>query len=202
MNPLMTRAARPAFAVPEDVKRWFEGPSGPEKRVARCVREWLGEVVEANYRLLYSIAYSYLQNPSSAEDSVQSAVLSGLQKLRQLRQPEVVLAWLAAIVRNHCLQVRRHEVRSVPIDDRMEDVFAPGSIEGHRFEKQRLLMAALNKLPETLASVVRLRFFEDCDILEIASRLALRRNTAEVRLHRALKQLAKDPALRALEGRE
>jgi len=84
----------------------------------------------------------------------------------------------------------------------MEDVFAPGSIEGHRFEKQRLLMAALNKLPETLASVVRLRFFEDCDILEIASRLALRRNTAEVRLHRALKQLAKDPALRALEGRE
>ena len=156
--------------------------------------------MQSNYRLLYSIAYGYLPNPAIAEDMVQSAVLSGLQKLRQLRQPEVVVAWLAAIVRNHCLSARRGEVRSVPIDDYREDVF--GGAEEQRFEEQRLLTAALNKLPETLASVVRLRFLEDCDILEIALRLGLRRNTVEVRLHRALKLLAENPALQALKGGE
>jgi RNA polymerase sigma factor (sigma-70 family) len=185
--------------VPDDVKAWF-GRSEPDDLPPHYVRDWLGEVVRANYRLLYYIAYGFDNNPSSAEDLVQTAVLTGLQKLRQLREPEVVVGWLAAIVRNQCLQARRRMVNAVSIDDHMDDVFAPSSIEQHRFDDQRLLVTALNNLPETLASVVRLRFFGDYDIVEIAALLGLRRNTAEVRLHRALKQLAKDPTLRALRG--
>ncbi len=202
MNLVPSQTARSSPGVPGEVKLWFERSSEPEEIAPVYVREWVGEIIRSNYRLLYSIAYGYSLNPTSAEDSVQGAVLSGLQKLRQLRRPEAVLPWLAAIVRNHCLQARRRQVNSISIDDHMDDVFAPESIGEHRFEEQRLLIAALNKLPETLASVVRLRFFEECDTMEIALRLGLRRNTAEVRLHRALKQLAKDPALRALKGRE
>lgn len=201
MNSLPRQAARPPFAVPEDVKAWF-GRSEPDDLPPHYVREWLGEVVRTNYRLFYSIAYGFTRNPTSAEDLVQTAVLTGLQKLQQLREPDGILGWLAAIVRNQCLQLRRREVNAVSIDDHMDDVFAPSSIEQHRFDEQRQLMNALNKLPETLASVVRLRFFGDCDIVEIAARLGLRRNTAEVRLHRALKELAKDPTLRTLKGGE
>ena len=202
MNSLPKQAARPPLEVPADVRRWFEESSGSDDVAPMFVREWLGQLIRSNYRLFYSIAFSFSRDPAGAEDLVQSAVLSGLQKLKQLRQPEAALGWLAAIVRNHCLQVRRREMDSVPLDDHMDDVFVSYSLGQHRFEEQRLLIAALSKLPETLAAVVRLRFFEDCDILEIAERLGLRRNTAEVRLHRALKQLAKDPALQALKGGE
>lgn len=198
MSSVPGEMKNPSSVVPEEVGRWFGSPSRSESIPPVHVREWLSEVVRTNYRMLYFIAYGYFHNPSIAEDAVQSAVLKGLQHLSRLREPGAVLGWLATITRNDCLQVMRRGVASESLDE-VHDVVAP-DIEVDRFEELRLLLAAVNRLPDKLASVVRLRFFEECAIPEIAERLGLRRNTVDVRLHRALQQLAKDPVLQALKG--
>jgi len=199
MNGSSTEAGRTALVVPEEVRQWFAVSSKGDTIPPVQVREWLGDVIRKNYRLLYSIAYGFFENASSAEDLVQSAVLSGLQNLRRLRDPEAVLGWLAKITRNHCYDVLRYGRLSESLDD-VNEMALPSQTQVHRFEEQRLVLAAIHKLPDKLAAVVRLRFLEECDIPEIASRLGVRRNTVDVRLHRALEQLAKDPAMLALKG--
>jgi RNA polymerase sigma-70 factor (ECF subfamily) len=195
----MKQEERPPLVVPEDVRQWFAASPVAGAIPPACVREWLGELVRANYRLLYSIAYRYFPNTGTAQDQVQSAVLKGLQKLNRLQNPDAVLAWLARITRNECLQTLRQGVESDPLDD-VDEVVAPNNLAVYRAEERRHLFAAINKLPEKIATVVHLRFFADYEIAEIADRLGLRRNTVEVRLHRALKELAKEPVLQALKG--
>ena len=119
-----------------------------------------------------------------------------------LRRAEAVVDWFARITRNTCVDALRdrHYRSSEPID-LVENLPAPGSMNVHRLDRQRILLHEINALPENQAIVVRLRFLEDCDIEEIAQRLGLKRNAVEVRLHRALKTLAKSRKLQEFQGR-
>lgn len=187
--------------APERVKGWFISQTRAEGIPPVFVREWLGEVVNVYYRVLYSIAYGYVRNHSSAEDLVQTAVMKALQAMTRLREPEAIVGWLAAITRNTCLEeVRRKKGK---FGEPMETVVSlenARKIDINLFETQQLVLEAINSLPENQAVAVRLRFLEDCDLDEIAERLGLRKNTVEVRIHRALSTLAKKPTLRALRG--
>lgn len=185
--------------APPDVIDWFSEASRKEEIAPLFVREWLAEVLRENYRLFYGIAYGYLRNSSSAEDVVQSAALKGLQRLRQLKRPETVVGWFASITRHTCLDLFRDKNHRVAESlDGAEPIVAPNAIDLARIDQQHLLLSEINKLPDNLAVVVRLRFLEDFDIVEIAEYLGLRRNTVEVRLHRALEKLAKSPRLQLL----
>lgn len=186
--------------APERVKEWFVSRTRAEGIPPVFVREWLGEVVKCHYRVLYSIAFGYVRNHSSAEDLVQSAVMKALQAIKKLNEPEAILGWLAAIIRNACLEeVRR---RKGKFEEPVETLVSLETIriDVNRFETQKLVLEAINSLPENQAIAIRLRFLEDCDLDEIAERLGLRKNTVEVRIHRALAALAKKAALRALRG--
>jgi RNA polymerase sigma-70 factor (ECF subfamily) len=188
--------------VPEGVRGWF--CAGERSKVVPPVhvRDWVGEIVRSNYRVFYSIAFGYVRNHSSAEDLVQISVIKGLQAISRLKEPDSIVGWLATITRNTCLEeLRRKRGR---FDQSLEDA---GQIQEPRpngenlFELQRLLLEALNRLPDNQSLVVRLRFLEDCDVSEIAERLGLRKNTVEVRLHRALEALSKTKTLVSLRGK-
>jgi RNA polymerase sigma-70 factor (ECF subfamily) len=202
MGTPVEKELRSGKNVPRDVREWF-GTAGLKSQAAPFpVRQWFAEMLQANYRLFFGIAYGYFENPAHAEDVVQSAALKALQRLGQLKQPETVVAWFASITRNTCLDVLRDKEHrgSEPLE-RAELIVDPRSIDPASVDQQRLLLSEINRLPDNLATVVRLRFLEDCDIVEIAERLGLRRNTVEVRLHRALAKLAKSRKLQALRRR-
>jgi RNA polymerase sigma-70 factor, ECF subfamily len=187
--------------APERVKEWFDGKGRTEGIPPVFIREWLGGVVKSYYRVLYSIAYGYVRNHSSAEDLVQSAVMKALQAVKKLHDPEAIVGWLVAITRNACLEeVRRKKGKFEQPVETAGGLEPTKKVDINLFETQKLVLEALNSLPENQAIAVRLRFLEDCDLDEIAERLGLRKNTVEVRIHRALATLAKRPALRALRG--
>src|SRR3974390_850033 len=197
MNLPVKGATRSMVVVPEDVERWFRATAHVGMPPV-YVREWLGEGVRSHYRLLYSIARGYCHDATSAEDLVQNAVLSGLKNLTRLREPMSVLAWLAPLPKNSCLEALRRREASQSVDA-SADFIATKVAKADNLDDGTLLLKAISKLPEKLGFVVRMRFLEERDIEEIACLLGLRRNTVEVRLHRALKRLAKDPALEALK---
>lgn len=194
------KEARVGLEVPEAVRTWFSGNRAANLVPPLVVREWLGKVLQRNYRLFYSIAFGFFSNSSSAEDVVQSAALRAMQKITQLKQPELIVAWFASITRNTCLDLLRNKMlTSVAPLEAASSIAVRTSWDARRFDQQRLLLAAIADLPENQSIVVRLRFLEDCDITEIAQRLGLKENAVEVRLHRALKNLRKQPSLRFLE---
>jgi len=195
--PLPKKASR----APDRVKDWFGSKGKGESIPPVFIREWVGEVVRSHYRVLYSIAYGYVRSHSSAEDVVQSSVMKALQAVKRLNDPESIVGWLAAITRNTCLEeVRRKKGKFEDPVETVKQLAAMKTIDENLFEIQRLVLEAINSLPENQAVAIRLRFLEDCDLDEIAERLGLRKNTVEVRIHRALLTLAKKPSLRALRG--
>lgn len=187
--------------IPENVKGWFSAIPKRDCVPPAYVREWLGENIRANYRVFFGIAYGFFRDKNRAEDMVQDAVLKGLKNVARLKQPESVVAWLASITRNVCLESARNKKDRVtdPLEEAVQ-IVAADRTDPNRYDQQRLLLAAINALPENQAMVVHLRFLEDCDVDGIAQRLGLKRNTVEVRLHRALKNLAKQDSLKVLKG--
>jgi RNA polymerase sigma-70 factor (ECF subfamily) len=186
--------------APERVREWFRDKGQADGTPPVYIREWLGDVVRSHYRVFYSIAYGYVRNHASAEDLVQNAIIKALRAVNKLHDPEAIVGWLAAITRNACLEeVRRKKGK---YDEPVETAarLQQKKLNINLFETQKLVLGAINSLPENQAIVVRLRFLEDCDLDEIAQQLGLRKNTVEVRIHRALATLAKNPTLRAFRG--
>jgi RNA polymerase sigma-70 factor (ECF subfamily) len=160
---------------------------------------WFGAVLYSHYRVFYSIAYAYFCDPSWAEDAVHTAALKALRNLHKLKEPAAVVGWFARITRNTCLdQLRTFDF------NRTEPLEAAEQKAGPDFAWRRELRGQLLKeiatLPDNQAILVRLRFLEGHDVDELAKALGLRKNTVEVRLHRALQTLSRRPALRSLKG--
>ncbi|HUK23698.1 MAG TPA: sigma-70 family RNA polymerase sigma factor [Terriglobales bacterium] len=186
--------------MPEQVRAWFEHPLRARQPAPLSARDWIAQTLQRHFRLFYGIAHGYFRDPSQAEDMVQNAAVKALQNLQSLKDPGAAVEWLARITRNACidtLRESRHAATDPP--EVLEQLAVPASVEIYRQERQRFLLREINALPENLAMVVRLRFFEDCDVSEIADLLGLRRNTVEVRLHRALKKLAKCKSLKLFQ---
>jgi RNA polymerase sigma-70 factor, ECF subfamily len=191
---------REGLELPDDVRLWFDGNDRSRQVPPVWVREWVARIVQRHYRLFYGIAFGYFRNPAHAEDVVQSAALKALQRVGGLRRPEAVVDWFARITRNTCVDaLRDRNYRSSEPIELVENTPAPASLTVHRFDRQRILLREINALPENQAIVVRLRFLEDRDIEEIAQLLGIKRNAVEVRLHRALKALAKSEQLKIFQ---
>ena len=197
-NPLVNLPKK-APNAPESVRNWFCSTARAGAIPPLFVREWFGETVRSHYRVLYSIALGYVRNHPAAEDLVQNSIMKALQGVGRLKDPECVVAWLAVITRNTCLEeLRRKKSKLEEPVDLAERLPASKAFDESRFDNQRLVLEAINSLSENHALVVRLRFLEDCGVEEIALRLGIRKNTVEVRLHRAMAMLSKKTGLREL----
>jgi RNA polymerase sigma-70 factor (ECF subfamily) len=197
-----SKRALTSSEVPENVREWFSSIPGRDNIPPVCVRAWLGEIIRLNYRVFFGIAYGFFRDRNSAEDMVQDAVLKGLRNLARLRRPESIIGWLASITRNTCLELIRNKKDRLTYSlDGAAQMVVSNSVNIDKLDQQRLLLAAINSLPESQAIVVHLRFLEECNIDGIAERLRVKRNTVEVRLHRALNTLAKHDSLKALKGK-
>jgi RNA polymerase sigma-70 factor (ECF subfamily) len=124
-----------------------------------------------------------------ADDVVQQTYLQALQQRGgPVGRPR---SWLARIVRNVAANLRRGERRR---QARQQDVavqdLVPSSAElMEREERRRELVAAVDRLPVQLRTVVLLRWFEGLPPRRIAAALGVPVATVSTQLQRALAQL-------------
>jgi RNA polymerase sigma-70 factor (ECF subfamily) len=155
---------------------------------------------------LYNFCLRMLGQSEDAADVAQETFVQLYSHLGRLDEREPLAPWLFRVARNRCIDVIRRR-RTVPLgtsdesgeatlqvdpadDDPLPDVLA------ERADLQRLLTAAIGRLPATYAEVVALRYAGDRSFAEIAVILECDEGTARVRFHRAKAQLRR--ALRAL----
>jgi RNA polymerase sigma-70 factor (ECF subfamily) len=118
------------------------------------------------------------------EDLLQDVFLTALARLRDLRDPRAVGAWLAAIARNKAADRNRdaREVLELP-----PDLASPG---GERAELRQAL-DAIRELPEAYRETLVLRFVEGMTGPEIAARTGLAPDSVRVNLWRGVRLLRK-----------
>lgn len=143
------------------------------------------EYILQDQKKFYRLAFSYVQNQEDALDVVQNSVCRALERWDSLRDIAAVRAWFYRILVNESLLVLKERKRVLVSDEANLEL----SYEETGFEIQDDLLALIGCLDEETQSVIKLRFFEELSLKEIAQVLDMNLNTVKAKLYRGLKLL-------------
>jgi RNA polymerase sigma-70 factor (ECF subfamily) len=152
----------------------------------RMFDEALQRLLDGYQHKVFRMAVAMLKDAGRAEEVTQDIFLKVWRALPSYDGRALVSTWLYAIARNACLSAIRAESyrRTEPLEHAAEPV-AP-SRTGGDVDWDRLLA----RLPDAQRQVVRLYYFEDRDVREVAERLGLAVGTVKSHLFRARQALA------------
>lgn len=144
----------------------------------------VGYIVE-NQNMFYRLAYSYVRDREDALDVVQSAVCKALEHYGRIRNKEAVRTWFYRILVNESLQLMKARKRFSLTGQEQEE----GSYEEKGFEMQDDLYDEISRLDGETQTIIKLRYFEELPLKEIAQIMEMNLNTVKAKLYRGLKQL-------------
>ena len=133
----------------------------------------------------YRLAFSYVKNRDAALDVVQESIVKALSKSDTLRETAYVKTWFYRILLNESMNYFRRGRRLVPFPEQQEEPAAPDPDVGERLD----LYDAIDRLSLQEQAVIRLRFFEDMKLEEIAQATGANLNTVKSRLYKSLRKL-------------
>lgn len=139
-----------------------------------------------NQQRFYRVAYTYVQNRENALDVVQNAICKALENYGSLRNEKAMKTWFYRILVNESLSYLRRCKREIVCEpaELPEEVY-----EEPAYEAGLTLFREVEKLPESMKTVVTLHFFEELTLKEIAQVTGVNLNTVKTRLYSALKRL-------------
>ena len=151
----------------------------------QTVYQQLTDYLVAHQEDFYRLAFSYVKNRDAALDVVQESIVRALSKSDSLRKPEYVKTWFYRILLNESMNHYRRGKRLVSLEETMPETPAPVGDPAERLD----LYAAIDRLDPREQAVIRLRFFEDMKLEEIARITDTNLNTVKSRLYKSLKKL-------------
>jgi RNA polymerase sigma-70 factor (ECF subfamily) len=138
------------------------------------------------------VAEQILGSREAAQDVAQEAFLLAFRGLPKLQDPAKFAGWLHAITRNRARRVAFQNRRSEATEDssleRLMTTHGPGHGKGPleellHAEKQAVVRALLDDLPDEFQIVLRLFYYEEWPANRIAEFLLLPLTTVKWRLH-------------------
>lgn len=150
------------------------------------VYDKITEYILKNREKFYRLAYSYAHEREAALDIVQNAIVKALEKHDTIRDENSINSWFYRVLVNEaCSHIRKnHKEISVGDEKMPEQVYVEKA-----FEPGEELYKKIDMLPETLKTVIILRFYEDMSLEEISKVTNTNLNTVKTRLYTALKKL-------------
>jgi RNA polymerase sigma factor (sigma-70 family) len=142
--------------------------------------------------MLMAYLRSMVADHKLAEDVAQQTLLIAYRKINTLRDPAAFPAWLRGIARLEALAAMRRLRREFPVEpevlQQLDEIYRqfeeeqPANTWEERFH---LVEDCYDRLPESLQTVCRLHYFEDCKAWQIAEKLTINLNAVLKRLERA-----------------
>jgi RNA polymerase sigma-70 factor, ECF subfamily len=147
------------------------------------------ELVREHERMVFSIAYHFLQNAAAAEEVAQDVFLELFRSISKLESHAHATFWLRRVTCHRSIDYARRNKNAVaevswdelPEPSR-EDVHAPAPSDPMLSRRLRQVIATL---PAKMRMVVILRYQEDAGLEEIAQAMRIPLNTVKSTLHRA-----------------
>ncbi|MCC6153157.1 MAG: sigma-70 family RNA polymerase sigma factor, partial [Candidatus Hydrogenedentes bacterium] len=147
-------------------------------------------LTNANYRLVYALAYSTVGDWAAAQDIAQDAFVVAWTHLGNLRGAGAFPMWIRKITRNLALNwirsaeyrrrlAERHEQLVVPLQEPPE---SPSQLLG-REERRNALWKALEQLSPPIREAMILYYLEGRSGAEAAAQLGISENAFKLRLH-------------------
>ena len=148
------------------------------------VHQQLTAFIVAHQEDFYRLAYSHVKNRDAALDVVQESIVKALAKSGGIRRTESLKPWFYRILINESMNYYRYTRRLTPLEEAAEAA-APAGDHAARLD----LLAAIDRLDPRDQLIIRLRFFEEMKLEEIAQAAGLNLNTVKSRLYKGLRKL-------------
>jgi len=168
-------------------------------------RELYAQLVYRYERELFNYLRRYLGNAEQAEDVFQTAFLAVHMKADTFQEGRRFRPWLFSIATHAAIDSRRRNKKHTKVsldvpnfDSTSSDLTLANlleselpSAEGEALSKEQteLVREALNKLPESMSTVIHLVYFQGMKYREAAEVLEIPVGTVKSRLNTAIKQL-------------
>lgn len=138
--------------------------------------------ITTNYERYYRLAYSYVKNDADAMDIVQEGAYKAILNSSSVREPAFIPTWIYRIMINEALHyIKKYKKPYVELE-----LVTESSQDSYQdFD----LQVALENLEEPDKTIVKLRFFEDLQLNQIAEIIDENVNTVKSRLYRSMKKL-------------
>jgi RNA polymerase sigma-70 factor (ECF subfamily) len=145
-------------------------------------------VFEAYHTRLCYFASRLLAGREGAEDVVQEAFVKLWRKRACFAEESSVKAFLYITVRNHCLNLNKHDKVKKKYDDLMQSRPQPSMVNNDLIEAEVIetVYQALQKLPAGCRSIMELSYFEGMKNSAVAEQLRISVNTVKSQKVRAL----------------
>lgn len=139
-----------------------------------------------NQDKFYRLAYSYTRQKEDALDAVQNAVCKALESYESIQNEAAIKTWFYRVLTNECLLLLKKSKKVILSADELgqEQIYYESG-----YEKQDDLEDELHKLDLETQGIIKLRFFEEMSLKEIAAITRLKENTVKTKLYRGLKAL-------------
>jgi RNA polymerase sigma factor (sigma-70 family) len=155
----------------------------------------LGTLFERHNRSVYQYCLQMTRQSALSEDLVQEVFLKLLRRADSFRGDGSFKAWMFNIARNVTFDSLRKAKRQTSLSDTDEMVddhqvdFRSAERVATGEQNMQLVAEALAVLPAAVREVIWLGRFEFQGYEELGKALGCTRDTARVRMHRAMKQL-------------
>lgn len=167
------------------------------KSISAQDSEALSKLYDRYSRLVYSLAWRILRDPHAAETAVQQVFLGIWRRASQYDPARAAVStWLISITRNQCIDELRKRKRgkeipwtqtaeSIPDEAQSRNPLA-GFIQD---EKHRLVIQALEEIPDSQKVVIYLAYYDGLSHREIAEKLNEPLGTVKTRIQLGLDKL-------------
>lgn len=152
-------------------------------------------LVRLHQAVALRVAHLAVGNPADAEDAVQEAFVKAFRHLARFDGRRPFRPWVLRIVRNEALNIRRRAGRQTSVAFRAAieptsgDAAPSPESAAIAAESRRVLIAALEDLPEQFRSVLAYRFLAGLSEKETATVLRVPRGTVKSRTARGLARM-------------
>jgi len=159
-------------------------------------RDSFGQIVRQYQGIVSGVIYGILGDFHKSEDIAQETFLIAWKKLDELREVEKLPGWLCGIARNlaNHYRAKQPKIQTVSVSEAAEIAGRkddPARILAQS-EQNRLIWAALEKIPEKYRIPLVLYYRSEKSVPEIAGALELSKETLAMRLTRARKYLRRE----------
>ncbi|WP_123041360.1 sigma-70 family RNA polymerase sigma factor [Cohnella candidum] len=149
-------------------------------------REAFSRLIRDSQLELYKMARSMLRQDEDVADAIQETILKAYRHITRLREPAYFRTWLFRILIRECMAASRRKRRFAAFLANMPKAPAIARAAGDMD-----LHDAVDRLGEPARTIVKLHYFADQPIAEIAAVLNISEGTVKSKLYRARKKLAK-----------
>ena len=148
------------------------------------------ELVARYERIVQRTAYHVTGCRFSAEDAAQDTFVSAWMNLSALRESKKFKTWVCSIAKNHARMLQAHYRSTIPNIslDEFENFDLPDTVETDVFQYSDL-HEKIDALNEKIREAVKLHYFSDLSVKEIAKQLSVSEGTVKWRLSEGRKKL-------------